>query len=73
MFSVLSGHSVQPLSDSGHRMIEGPRLALPTVENHLLDLWPDLENRLRPLFAACKSYFKSLKQKRVLIHFGAEL
>lgn len=60
MFSVLSGHSVQPLTDSRHKMMEGLRVALPTAENHLLDLWPDLENRLGPLFffAACKSYLK---------------
>ncbi len=49
MFSVLSGHSVQPLTDSRHKMMEGLRMALPTAENHLPDLWPDLEKRLRPL------------------------
>lgn len=48
MFSVLSGHSVQPLTDSGHKMMDGSCAALPAAENHLADLRPDLENRLRP-------------------------
>lgn len=64
MFSVLSGHSVQPLADSRHGVMEGLRKALPTAENHLPDLWPDLENRLRP--AASASHFKSSEQPAVL-------
>lgn len=43
-------------------MMEGACTALPTAENHLLDLWPDLENRIPDTFAAPKSYFKFILQ-----------
>ena len=60
MFSVLSGHSLQPPADSRHGMMEGSSCAaLPTAENHLLDPRPDLEKRLGNTFAVPKSYFKS--------------
>lgn len=47
MFSVLSGHNVQPHTDSGPKVMEG---RCTTAENHLPDLWSDLENPLGTLW-----------------------
>ena len=72
MFSVLSGHSVQPPTDSGHKMMDGPCAALPAAENHLTDLRPDLENRLRPRSRPVSHiysyFFKSFKRLQAFIY-----
>lgn len=70
MFSVLSGHSVQPLTDSGHKMMDGSCAALPAAENHLADLRPDLENRLRPRSRPVSHifFFKSFKRLQAFVY-----
>ncbi|CAB1447298.1 unnamed protein product [Pleuronectes platessa] len=53
-------HSLQPLADSRHDMMEGSSCeASPLAENHRLDLWPDLEKRLRDTFANGKGLPRS--------------
>lgn len=57
-------------------MMEGLRTVLPTAENHLLDLWQDLENRLRPLLRPLShilSLSNNCKCSYMNSHFGAEL
>lgn len=72
MFSVLSGHSVQPLTDSKNKMMEDLCTRLPTVENHLLDLWSDLENRLRPLLRPLSPILNPANARLPAASFGSE-
>lgn len=72
MFSVLSGHSVQPLTDSKNKLMEDLCTQLPTVENHLLDLWSDLENRQRPLLRSLSPILNPANARLRAASCGAE-
>lgn len=56
------GHTAQPLAASGHQMMEGLCLGSPRAENHPLDPWQDLENRLRPLLWPAAHILKPINQ-----------